>query len=238
MRQGLMGMGGARVPNELAPNGEQWRPAKRENSHKMARVDRSAEAVTTLRAHEQALATLITQLAEGDQGALALLYDQTSSLVYSLALRILNDPPAAEDVTIEVYTQVYRQASSYDPKRGSPTAWLLTLARSRAIDRLRAESHHREREEPLEGAQVLAALTTNPEEQSSASELRQIVQRALATLTYEQREVIESAYYMGLSHGEIAARLGQPLGTVKTRMRTGMMLLRERLRPLLTEAHS
>jgi RNA polymerase sigma-70 factor (ECF subfamily) len=204
----------------------------------MAYADQPAEALATLRAQEQELASLIGRLAEGDQAALALFYDQTSSLVYSLALRIVKDPPAAEDVTIEAFTQVYRQAASYDPKRGSPTAWLLTLARSRAIDRLRVDMHRHEREEPIDDSTVIAALATSPEEQSTTSESREIVQRALATLTPEQREAIESAYYLGLSHSEIATRLGQPLGTVKTRIRTGMMLLRERLRPLLAETHS
>jgi RNA polymerase sigma-70 factor (ECF subfamily) len=182
----------------------------------MAYTDQSAQSLATLRAQEQELAGLIGRLAEGDQAVLAALYDQTHSLVYSLVLRILKDPPAAEDVTIEVYTQVYRQAARYDPKRGSPTAWLLTLARSRAIDRLRIDTYRHEREEPIDDATVLPGLATSPEAQSSTSELREIVQRALATLTPEQREAIETAYYLGLSHSEIATRLGQPLGTVNT----------------------
>jgi RNA polymerase sigma-70 factor, ECF subfamily len=139
-------------------------------------------------------------------------------------------------VTIEVYTQVHRQASHYYPQRGTPSAWLLTLTRSRAIDRLRIETLRRAREESLDETATIASLLGDPEACSASSELRRIVQHALSRLTPEQREAIEIAYYAGLSHSEIAAKLGQPLGTVKTRIRTGMMLLREQLAPLLAEA--
>jgi RNA polymerase sigma-70 factor (ECF subfamily) len=125
--------------------------------------------------------------------------------------------------------------SSYDANRGTPSAWLVTLTRSRAIDRLRQEAQRREREESLEAATHMPSLTAGPEESSATTEQRRLVQRALALLTPEQRQVIELAYFSGLSHNEIAARLGQPLGTVKTRIRTGLMLLREDLRSLLTE---
>jgi RNA polymerase sigma-70 factor, ECF subfamily len=189
-----------------------------------------------LRIREEALAALVTRAAQGDQTALAALYDETSAHVYGLALRILRDQYAAEDVTIDVYAQVCRQGSSYDANRGTPSAWLHALTRSRAIDRLRQEAQRREREESLEATTRMPSLTAGPEECSATTELRRLVQRALALLTPEQRQVIELAYYSGLSHNEIAAKLGQPLGTVKTRIRTGLMLLREDLRSLLTEA--
>jgi RNA polymerase sigma-70 factor, ECF subfamily len=238
MRQGSMDVLGTLIPGQDVLSGESWQPAQRGNIHKMDHTDQPRKVLSALRAQERELATLIAQLIEGDQTALATLYDRTNSLVYSLALRIVQDHSAAEDVTIEVYTQVYRQASSYNAKRGSPSAWLHTLTRSRAIDRLRVETPRRERETPFEEPTAIAALATSPEEERTTSKLREIVQRALATLTPEQREVIENAYDMGLSHSEIAARLGQPLGTVKTRMRTGMLLLRARLHPLWMEAHS
>jgi RNA polymerase sigma-70 factor (ECF subfamily) len=214
--------------------GSGWKPANVGNVHRMERVDQPVDQQAMLRAREQHLAALLARTAQGDLSALAELYDQTNTLVYSLALRILRDQDAAEDVTIEVYTQVHRQASHYDPSRGPPSAWLLTLTRSRAIDRLRTEAIRREREEALEA--TVTSPGGDPEACSATTELRRIVRRALETLTPEQREVIEIAYYSGLSHSEIAARLGQPLGTVKTRIRTGIMSLREQLRPILAEA--
>jgi RNA polymerase sigma-70 factor (ECF subfamily) len=215
---------------------EGWQPVSVENLYRMERVDQPVDPLAMRRTREQQLAALIARMNQGDQTALAELYDETNTLVYSLALHILHDQHAAEDVTIEVYAQVHRQASHYDSSRGTPSAWLLTLTRSRAIDRLRAETQRRDREESLDETAPIASLMSDPEECSAATELRQIVQRALGRLTPEQREAIEIAYYSGLSHGEIAAKLGQPLGTVKTRIRTGMMLLREHLRPLLAEA--
>lgn len=184
---------------------------------------------------EQEFVVLLQRVAQADATALAAFYDATKTLVYSLAMRLVHDHQVAEDVTIEVYMQVQRQAAQYNPHRGTPSAWLVTLTRSRAIDRLRAESTRQQREEPLENALLIAASTPTPEENSIATELRQVVQAALATLTPEQRQIIEIAYYAGLSHSEIAAQLGQPLGTVKTRLRTGLMTLRTLLYPLVKE---
>jgi RNA polymerase sigma-70 factor (ECF subfamily) len=210
--------------------------ARMEHFHPPEQEESPVAPLRQLRIREEALAALVARAAGGDQMALAALYDETSALVYGLALRILRDQYAAEDVTIDVYAQVYRQVSSYDANRGTPSAWLVALTRSRAIDRLRQEAQRREREEPLEATTRLPALTAGPEECSATTELRRLVQRALALLTPEQRQVIELAYYSGLSHNEIAAKLGQPLGTIKTRIRTGMLLLREDLRSLLPGA--
>jgi len=222
-------------PSRGASIGVGWSPANLGSVHTMERFDPPANLLAALHAREAHLATLLAGVVVGDQAALADLYDGTHVSVYSLALRILHDQAAAEDVTIEVYTQVHRRAADYDPQRGTPSAWLLTLARSRAIDRLRTERVRRAREEGLDEASMVATSGTDPEDFSTAMELRHIVQRALATLTPEQREAIEIAYYTGLSHSEIAAKLGQPLGTIKTRIRTGMRLLREQLCPILAE---
>jgi RNA polymerase sigma-70 factor (ECF subfamily) len=175
-------------------------------------------------------------MAEGDQSALASLYDGTSRLVFGLVVRILGDQANAEEVLLDVFTQAWRQASLYDNKRGAPLAWLMTIARSRAIDRLRSGKPDQQAKEPLELIGDLTAATENPEEATAISERRTLVRSALGALTPEQREVIELAYYSGLSHSEIAAQLGQPLGTVKTRTRLGMMKLREMLRPLEGQA--
>jgi RNA polymerase sigma-70 factor (ECF subfamily) len=187
------------------------------------------------RRRESELVALIARIGDGEQEALAALYDATSALVYSLAARILRDEGAAEDVTLEVYLQVYALAPSYDPARGSPSAWLVTLARSRAIDRLRAEQQRMRVEEPLDAALDLTVAPDDPEASAGAAERGRLARAALASLAPEQREAIEIAYFFGLSHREIAARLGQPLGTVKTRIRAGMMRLRDVLGPLLAE---
>jgi RNA polymerase sigma-70 factor (ECF subfamily) len=169
-------------------------------------------------------------MAGGDESALSSLYDRSSRLIFGLLLRILNDAGLAEEVLLDVYMQVWRQAAKYDPVRGKTLAWIITIARSRAIDRLRSTRQEEMRKESLDGADYNAALTSAFEDPTIAPERRRIVRAALDSLPPEQREVIEMAYYLGLSHSEIAARLGQPLGTVKTRTRLGMMKLREQLR--------
>jgi len=185
------------------------------------------------RARDQDLISLVQRVATGDQSALATLYDTTNRLVYGLVLRVLGDVSSAEEVLLDVYTQVWRQAASYDANRGAPLAWLTTIARSRAIDRLRSGWQDQRRKESLDVLGDTPAGAASPEEMTVASERQKFVREALDSLTPEQREVIELAYYSGLSHSEIAAKLNQPLGTVKTRTRLGMMKLRETLAPIL-----
>lgn len=180
------------------------------------------------------LVALIKGVVDQDQQAMARLYDATNRLVYGLVLRIVGDPSAAEEVLLDVYLQAWRQASRYSEDRGSPMAWLTTIARSRALDRLRSGSQDRQRSQPLELLDH-HATTVGADDAAVASERQKFVHRALDTLSPEQREVIELAYYRGLSHSEIALQLGQPLGTVKTRTRLGMMKLRELLKPLTAE---
>ena len=187
------------------------------------------------RARDQDLISLVQRVATGDQSALATLYDTTNRLVYGLVLRVLGDVSSAEEVLLDVYTQVWRQAASYDANRGAPLAWLTTIARSRAIDRLRSGWQDQRRKESLDVLGDTPAGAASPEEMTVASERQKFVREALDSLTPEQREVIELAYYSGLSHSEIAAKLNQPLGTVKTRTRLGMMKLREALAPMLGE---
>ena len=187
------------------------------------------------RARDQDLISLVQRVATGDQSALATLYDTTNRLVYGLVLRVLGDVSSAEEVLLDVYTQVWRQAANYDSNRGAPLAWLTTIARSRAIDRLRSGWQDQRRKESLDVLGDAPAGTASPEEMTVASERQKFVREALNSLTPEQREVIELAYYSGLSHSEIAAKLNQPLGTVKTRTRLGMMKLREALAPMLGE---
>jgi len=195
-------------------------------------------AIDTVEAsgRDQDLVSLVERVATGDQSAMAALYDATNRFIYSLVLRVLGDMGSAEEVLIDVYTQLWRQAANYDANRGAPLAWMATIARSRAIDRLRSGWQDQHRKESLEVLGDAPANAPSPEESAAASERQRFVREALNLLTPEQRRVIELAYYSGLSHSEIAEKLNQPLGTVKTRTRLGMMKLREALAPLLGES--
>lgn len=166
-------------------------------------------------------ASLIRRLTRGDHAALGEFYDLHAGLVNGLALRILRDRADAEDTVQEVFVQVWQQAARFDPSRGTPQAWLCTMTRTRALDRLRRRASRRE--EP-ELAQV--GSTEAPRKEYSLA-----VRSALDALPADQRQPLELAYYEGLTQSEIAERLAQPLGTVKTRIRTAMIRLRGVLGP-------
>lgn len=176
-------------------------------------------------------AQLIARTAQGDQTALATFYDRTSPQVFGFICKILNNREAAEEVTLDVYTQVWRQAHTYDQARGAPGAWLMTLARTRAIDRFRARAVEQGRIESLDAVELFASSDDTPEQEVEGQQRRRYVQQALTVLTVEQREAVALAYFYGLSQSEIAERLQVPLGTVKTRMRSGLIKLREALAP-------
>lgn len=180
---------------------------------------------------EQEWTQLIALTAQGDQTALATFYDRTSPQVFGFIYKILNNREAAEEVTLDVYTQVWRQAHTYDRTRGAPGAWLMMLARTRAIDRFRAGAAEHGRVESLDAAQLFVSDGETPEQDVEGQERRRYVQQALAVLTEEQRQAIVLAYFYGLSQSEIADKLQLPLGTVKTRIRLGMMKLRDALAP-------
>src|SRR5262245_28355988 len=168
----------------------------------------------------------------GDGAAVATLYDRYSRLVYSLALRIVQIDAEAEDVVQEVFAQMFRQAGRYDSRRGSVSSWLLTIARSRAIDHVRARKRLPDRRfgrEPESAAENLPDPRADQESQTLSEEQVQRVRRALGGLPAEQRKAVELAYYEGLSQSEIAERLKEPLGTVKSRIRTAMIKLRDSL---------
>jgi RNA polymerase sigma-70 factor (ECF subfamily) len=175
--------------------------------------------------------SVVERIAGGDRDAMAQLYDSTGSLVFGLALRVLGDRQAAEDVLIDVYAEVWRRADSFERTRGTVAAWLLTITRTRAIDVLRSR-RRKARAETMEAASVLTVDAPSPEDTALAVERRQLVHAALELLVPDQLEAIQLAYFKGLSHSEIARQLGQPLGTVKTRIRLGMVRLRELLGPV------
>jgi RNA polymerase sigma-70 factor, ECF subfamily len=166
-----------------------------------------------------------------DSQALAELYDDTSSLLYGLAMRILSDPADAEEVVLDVYQHVWKAADTFDEKRGAVWGWLAVLTRSRAIDRLRQSGARRRRELPVEYSYEQASGKPGPELESIHGEERRIVRRALESLSSGEREAIELAYFKGLTHVEVAEALGEPLGTIKTRIRVGMRKLREAISP-------
>jgi RNA polymerase sigma-70 factor (ECF subfamily) len=164
---------------------------------------------------------LLRRLTDGDHAALGEFYDRYAGLVNGLALRILRDTAEAEEVVQEVFVQVWRQAERYDPARGSIEAWICTIARTRALDRLRRRTSRRE--EPGDAA---PGPTDTPRTVEALA-----VRKALESLSADQRRALELAYYDGLTQSEIAERLGEPLGTVKTRIRTAMIRLRDVLAP-------
>lgn len=181
--------------------------------------------------HEQEWAGLLARIAVGDPSALAEFYDASSAKVFGLAMKILGDRAAAEEATLDVYTQIWRRISTYDAERGTPGSWLMTLAKHRAIDRFRSSYLERGKHVPLEQAAELSGHEDTPEQYSVGLERQRLVQKALAHLSAEQRQAIALAYYWGLSQSEIADQLKLPVGTVKTRMRLGMIRLREVLAP-------
>ena len=178
---------------------------------------------------DEPLVALLGRIAERDEAAFARLYDQTSRRVFGLALRILRDRDAASDATVETYWTVWQKARSFDPRRGRPLAWMLTVARSRAIDRLRAQRRRSANEERGREWIELADPAPGPEAASAHGERCVLLKAALESLPEEQRIAIETAFFSGLSHSEVAAELGEPLGTVKSRIRLGLGSLRRRL---------
>ncbi|HET9983598.1 MAG TPA: sigma-70 family RNA polymerase sigma factor [Longimicrobiales bacterium] len=186
------------------------------------------------RPHDPSPIHLVRGMARGDERALAALYDRYAPAARSLALAILRDEADAEEVAAEAFAQAWRLAPRFDPERGSPAVWLTTITRSRALDRLRARRRlscaleHAAALAP--GTPVMAAAPSPPPDRAvEADELRCIVGRSLAELPELQRQCLELAYFAGLSHSEIARELDEPLGTVKTRIRSGLIRLRAAL---------
>jgi RNA polymerase sigma-70 factor (ECF subfamily) len=196
------------------------------------RLTMAQESVSRASAAAQ-LKGWIESSAAGDQGAFAALYDATSPVVFGVALRILSDRGEAEEVATDVFLQVWRDAARFDPSRGSAIAWLLLLTRSRAIDRLRSRKTARQAERSLDFAESVPDEGRDPGERSWISQQGSLVRRSLAALPAEQRAALELAYFEGLTHPEIAERLQVPVGTAKTRIRLGMMKLRDALAPAL-----
>jgi len=185
-------------------------------------------------------ADLVLRMARGDEQALGLLYDRFGTVLYAVASRVVGQQADAEEVVMEAFAQAWREATRFDQARGSVAAWLTMMARSRALDLVRSQSRRERitdtaaREEPVAGPAMSSGFPS-PGNTVLDEERKRAVSTALAALSPPQRHAIELAYYDGLSQSEIAERLKEPLGTIKTRMRLGMQKLRESLRPYYFE---
>jgi RNA polymerase sigma-70 factor, ECF subfamily len=179
---------------------------------------------------EAAWGDYIRRCASRDESALAVLYDESSQLAYAIALRILQDEADASEVVLDVYKQVWDGAARFDEQRGSAAAWIVILARSRAMDRRRSRAARTRAAATLKELPDVISTQANPESLAIQSESSRSVMRALAEVPLEQRRALELAFFEGLSHSEIAGQLGEPLGTVKTRIRLAVGRLRELLK--------
>jgi len=169
---------------------------------------------------------LLSRVARGDEAAFEQLYAQVAGPIFGLVLRIVRNPAQADEVTQEVLVELWRTASRYDPRRGSVLAWAMTMAHRRAVDRVRSAQASTEREARVASAEQARPFDEVSEEVSSRLE-REQVRRCLGTLTVLQRESVELAYYRGYTYREVAELLDTPLGTVKTRLRDGLIRLRD-----------
>ncbi|WP_373142157.1 sigma-70 family RNA polymerase sigma factor [Mycobacterium marinum] len=171
------------------------------------------------------LNALLRQIARGERDAFAMFYDHTCTRVYGLVARVLRDAGYSEETTQEIYLEVWRTASDYDATKGSPLAWLLTMAHRRAVDRVRAEQAGSQRESRYGAANVDLASDVVADSAIAGDERRRVVE-CLAGLTDTQRQCIELAYYGGLTYAEVSQRLATNLSTIKSRMRDALRGLR------------
>ena len=177
---------------------------------------------------EQEWVRLVESIAAGDQLALHSIYERTHRIVFTLSLRITGNRETAEEITLDVFHDVWRRASAYDPAGGSVVGWIMNQARSRAIDRVRFEQRKKRLNTSGEEPPPLPA-PRNPQEAVQLVQEVHHLKQALNTLTLEERQVIETAFFSEMTYPEVAEKLNQPLGTVKTRIRSGLAKLRESL---------
>jgi RNA polymerase sigma-70 factor (ECF subfamily) len=176
---------------------------------------------------EQDWATLVQSIAAGDQLALHALYERAHRIVFTLVLRITANRETAEELTIDVFHDVWRRASRYDAANGTVLGWIMNQARSRAIDRVRFENRKKRSHDG--DVQPVAEAAADPHDVLALRQQGESLRAALTALTPDERQAIETTFFAELTHAEVAARLKQPLGTIKTRIRSGLHKLRHRL---------
>ena len=168
---------------------------------------------------------LVAAIRSGDEQAMTQVYDRYSQIVYSVALRVLGDTAAAEDILQEVFMRLWCSPDTFDASRGSLPGWLAVITRNRAIDSLR------KRREETDIAEVVVSIEPDLTNRTEWSRALEKIHSALASMPSPQRSALEMAFFEGLTHTEIAARTGEPLGTIKTRIRAGLLTLRKALNP-------
>jgi len=186
---------------------------------------KNTDVISKFSEREKHLAQLIDNISKKDEPSLRILFRETSSYVYPLAFRILNNKNDAEEVTLDVFTQVWEKAVDYNPTLSTPLSWILMIARSRSIDRSRKEKQKRKFELHID--LNFQSATNSPDKSSFISEQHEIVKNALSKLNPNQKQMIELAYFSGLTQSEISRYLNMPLGTVKSTIRKSMSILRE-----------
>jgi len=176
---------------------------------------------------------LIRRIGDGDRQSFEQFYQRYSGIIFSTALRVLNDPTDAEDVTQDVFVMIWNKAGMYDSSRGKPLTWAVTMTRNKAIDRLRSlQRRFRLKEEAGKEAECGDVIhERRPVDEVDTAETNQLVRKAVDKLSLDQRQVIEMAYFKGLTQNEIADQLNEPLGTIKARIRRGMIKLRKLVGP-------
>jgi RNA polymerase sigma-70 factor (ECF subfamily) len=185
-----------------------------------------------------ALRQALVRMAQGEHPALATCFDLMGSVVFSLAVRMLRDRAAAEDVSQDIFVQVWRQASHYDATRGSPEAWIMMIARTRILDRIRSRGAGVVLKSVGDNLPDAPAADDWPEDLAISREDAAHVRQALADLPAEQKQAVELAFFDGLTHMEIAEKTHVPLGTIKTRIRLGLLKIRDQLRLVMDDESS
>ena len=176
---------------------------------------------------------LLRQIASGDRGAFAEFYDRHSTLMFSVATKILNDTNEAEDVLQEAFLQIWEKAAKFDPKLGRASSWAAIMVRNKAIDRIRSSQRRTRLAEEAGTAQAIAGEAADTVNDTlHGHEQAKIIQTAIVELPQEQRQAIELAYFSGLTQDEISKKLNTPLGTIKARIRRGLLKLRDQLEGL------
>jgi RNA polymerase sigma-70 factor (ECF subfamily) len=182
-------------------------------------VERETQAVGEAKTNSEAIASLLKQVGKGDRSALLVLYDRTSPLLFGIVLRVLGDKALAEEALLDVYTHIWSQTGAYNPGLFTPLEWLVAVARSRAIARLHQTKRDKRRQKAAAGL-TDSPMTVAPEQQKAA-------RASIASLIPAQQEILEWAYYSGLSCGEIAVQIGKPVGAVKTHARLALSKLED-----------